>query len=81
VKITEHTTLAELALERARLGVISLAIVAHDAAAKVAGGRRQALAIDAKRVAHLGVGDTEAEAIADAFAKVATAQGQEGTTP
>lgn len=81
MKITESTTLAELAAERARLGIISLSIVAHDAAAKVAGWRRQAIAIDSKRAAYLGFGDTEAEAIADVLGKVATAQGQEGTTP
>jgi hypothetical protein len=64
VIITEQTTLGELAAERARLGVSALTI------RRKHNGRRLAVACDASYNMHDGTGDTDAEAIAIAFASV-----------
>jgi hypothetical protein len=63
-KITEQTTLGELAVQRAILGITGLQIFAD-----LGGGVRGALAHHATG-AHIGRGRTEAIAIEDAFASV-----------
>ncbi len=66
--ITEQTTLGQLTIERAKLGIESLTItVRRD-------GSRLATALDADHRAFYGHGVTEAEAINDVFVEVAMLQ-------
>jgi hypothetical protein len=65
MKITESTTLSEIAFERARLGISRLSL------SSTARGTVLAAATDAHRRKFFGNGATVAQAIDDLFGKVA----------